>query len=106
MAGGRQGLCGRGRRSGWGDRNCSTRKRGEHVRSSLLQSRGDGRLTWRYAREVSHIVGIEIEQDDLRLATVDRPSDLENKVVFANADSIYLPFSKETFDIAILSWSL
>ena len=67
---------------------------------------GDGRLTWRYARSVGHIVGIEIVRDDLRLAMVDRPSDLENRVVFANADSLYLPFSKETFDIAILSWSL
>jgi ubiquinone/menaquinone biosynthesis C-methylase UbiE len=67
---------------------------------------GDGRLTWRYARSVHRVVGIEIERDDLRLAMVDRPSDLENKVVFANADSIYLPFSKETFDRAILSWSL
>jgi ubiquinone/menaquinone biosynthesis C-methylase UbiE len=67
---------------------------------------GDGRLTWRFARSAGHVVGIEIEQGDLRLAMVDRPSDLKNKAVFANADSVYLPFSKETFDIAILSWSL
>ena len=67
---------------------------------------GDGRLTWRYAREVSHVVGVEIERDDLRLAMVDRPADLENSVMFANADSVHLPFSKETFDLAILSWSL
>ncbi|HUG34775.1 MAG TPA: class I SAM-dependent methyltransferase [Anaerolineales bacterium] len=67
---------------------------------------GDGRLTWRYAREVRRVVGVEIEQDDLRLAIIDRPSDLENKVIFTNVDSIYLPFSKETFDLAILSWSL
>lgn len=67
---------------------------------------GDGRLTWRYSRSVRHTVGVDIERDDLRLATVDRPSDLENRVVFANADSIHLPFSKETFDLALLSWSL
>jgi ubiquinone/menaquinone biosynthesis C-methylase UbiE len=67
---------------------------------------GDGRLTWRYARSVGQIVGVEIERDDLRLATIDRPSDLAAKAVFANADSIYLPFAKETFDLAILSWSL
>ena len=67
---------------------------------------GDGRLTWRYARDVNRVVGVEIERDDLRLALVDRPSDLENKTVFTNADSIYLPFSKETFDLAVLSWSL
>lgn len=67
---------------------------------------GDGRLTWRYARSVGYVVGIEIERDDLRVATIDRPSDLAKKVFFANADSTHLPFSKETFDIAILSWSL
>lgn len=67
---------------------------------------GDGRLTWRYAREVRRVVGVEIERDDLRLAIIDRPADLENKAIFTNADSISLPFSKETFDLAILSWSL
>jgi ubiquinone/menaquinone biosynthesis C-methylase UbiE len=67
---------------------------------------GDGRLTWRYARSVGHLVGIEIERDDLRLAMLDRPSDLEHKVVFAHADSVHLPFRKETFDLALLSWSL
>lgn len=67
---------------------------------------GDGRLTWRYAREAGHVVGVEISRDDLRFALVDRPSDLEDRAAFANADSIHLPFSKETFDLAILSWSL
>jgi len=67
---------------------------------------GDGRLTWRYVRSVGYVVGVEIERGDLRVATIDRPSDLADKAVFANADSIHLPFSKETFDIAILAWSL
>lgn len=67
---------------------------------------GDGRLTWRYARAIARVVGVEIERDDLRVATIDRPSDLVDKVVFANADSFRLPFAKETFDTAILSWSL
>jgi ubiquinone/menaquinone biosynthesis C-methylase UbiE len=67
---------------------------------------GDGRLTWRYARTVRQVIGIEIERDDLRVATIDRPSDLADKVLFTKADSVYLPFSKETFDLAVLSWSL
>lgn len=67
---------------------------------------GDGRLTWRYARSVKHVLGVEIERDDLRLAMADRPSDLLENVFFVNADSIHLPFSKETFDQAVLSWSL
>jgi ubiquinone/menaquinone biosynthesis C-methylase UbiE len=67
---------------------------------------GDGRLTWQYARAARHVTGIEIVLDDLRVATIDRPSDLTEKVLFANADSVHLPFSKETFDLAIFSWSL
>lgn len=67
---------------------------------------GDGRLTWRYAHKVSRVAGIEIKRDNLRIAILERPHDLEDRVVFANADSLDLPFAKETFDLAILSWSL
>jgi ubiquinone/menaquinone biosynthesis C-methylase UbiE len=65
---------------------------------------GDGRLTWQYARSARFTAGIDLEADDLRLATIDRPSGL--RVSFARADSVHLPFSKATFDIAILAWSL
>jgi len=66
---------------------------------------GDGRLTWRYARSTRLVTGIDLHSDDLRFATIDRPSDLDDKVLFALADSIFLPFAKETFDIAVLAWS-
>ena len=67
---------------------------------------GEGRLTWQYAKETRLTVGIDLDQDALRVATIDRPSDLENKVYFSHAMSEQLPFSKETFDITILAWSL
>lgn len=67
---------------------------------------GEGRLTWQYANETQSTVAVDLDRDALRVARVDRPSDLENKVHFAGADSIYLPFAKEKFDIAILAWSL
>ena len=67
---------------------------------------GEGRLTWQYAKETRSTVGIDLDKDSLRVATIDRPSDLENKVYFSRAMSEQLPFSKETFDIAILAWSL
>jgi len=66
---------------------------------------GEGRLTWQYARETRSTFGVDLETDALRVATIDRPSDLENKVHFSRAMSEHLPFSKETFDIAILAWS-
>ena len=67
---------------------------------------GEGRLTWQYAKETRQTVGIDLDQDALRVATIERPSDLKDSVHFSRAMSEQLPFSKETFDIAVLAWSL
>ena len=67
---------------------------------------GEGRLTWRYASASLSTNGLDPKKDALRVATIDRPSDLANKVHFANAQAEHIPFRKETFDIAILAWSL
>lgn len=67
---------------------------------------GEGRMTWQYAKETRTTIGIDTDKDALRVANVDRPSDLEHRVLFTCAASEYLPFSKETFDIAVLAWSL
>lgn len=67
---------------------------------------GEGRLTWRYASAPHSTIGIDPDKDALRVARIDRPSDLEGKVHFINAKSEHIPFAKETFDIAILAWSL
>ena len=66
---------------------------------------GEGRLTWQYAKEPSLTVAIDLDADALRVATLDRSSDLENRVYFSRAMSEHLPFSKEMFDLAILAWS-
>jgi ubiquinone/menaquinone biosynthesis C-methylase UbiE len=67
---------------------------------------GEGRLTWQYAKDPKTVIAVDLDRDSLRVAKVDRPYDVENKVHLACATSEYLPFSKETFDIAILAWSL
>ena len=67
---------------------------------------GEGRLTWQYAKAARSTTAIDLDADALRVATIDRPSDLESKVYFALAKSEQLPFSKETFDISVLAWSL
>jgi ubiquinone/menaquinone biosynthesis C-methylase UbiE len=66
---------------------------------------GEGRLTWRYAAKPLMTVGIDPDRDALRVATIDRPSDLEDRVSFSNAQAEWLPFPKETFDLAVLAWS-
>ena len=67
---------------------------------------GEGRLTWQYATDARSVVAVDLDHDSLRVAKVDRPSDLNDKVHLACTNSEYLPFSKEKFDIAILAWSL
>ena len=67
---------------------------------------GEGRLTWRYAETAKNVVGIDPDRNSLRVASYDRPSDLEGTVHFANAQAEHVPFRKETFDIALLAWSL
>ena len=67
---------------------------------------GEGRLTWKYAGASSLTVGFDPDQDALRVARADSPSDLRKHVHFARASADNIPFSKETFDIAILAWSL
>jgi ubiquinone/menaquinone biosynthesis C-methylase UbiE len=67
---------------------------------------GEGRLTWKYAGASSLTVGIDPDHDALRVARADSLHDLKTRVHFANASASHIPFSKETFDIAILAWSL
>ena len=66
---------------------------------------GEGRLSWQYAYTPTFTIGIDPDHDSLRVATIDRPSDLTDKVLFSQAQSEYLPFRKETFDMAVLAWS-
>lgn len=76
---------------------------GKHV---LEIGCGEGRLTWQYAGNARTTIGIDPDRDALRVAMYDRPANMEHKAYFACTDSRHLPFSKETFDIAILAWSL
>ena len=67
---------------------------------------GEGRLTWKYAAASNLTVGIDPDQDALRIARADSPHDLHRHVQFTRASAMHIPFSKETFDITILAWSL
>ncbi|MBC7878284.1 MAG: class I SAM-dependent methyltransferase [Anaerolineales bacterium] len=67
---------------------------------------GEGRLTWKYAKFAKQVIAFDPDHDALRIARADCPVDLHKHVYFAEASADYIPFSKETFDIAILAWSL
>jgi ubiquinone/menaquinone biosynthesis C-methylase UbiE len=66
---------------------------------------GDGRLTWHYASAARQVTGIDLHEDDLRIAMVDRPNNLAEKINFARADAMHLPFAIGSFDLAIYAWS-
>ena len=67
---------------------------------------GEGRLTWEYARSAKQVMGIDPDAGAVRVANYDTPDDLRKTTAFACASSLHLPFLHETFDIALLSWSL
>jgi ubiquinone/menaquinone biosynthesis C-methylase UbiE len=67
---------------------------------------GDGRLTWRYGVAAARVIGIDPDAEALLAATRECPTDLRGSVSFARASSLNLPFPRDTFDIAILAWSL
>ena len=66
---------------------------------------GDGRLTWRYASAAAQVIGIDLHPDDLRVAVIDRPSDLTERVHFARADAMNLPIADTSCDVVIFAWS-
>jgi ubiquinone/menaquinone biosynthesis C-methylase UbiE len=67
---------------------------------------GEGRLTWRYASSARQVIGIDPDRDALRVTFYDMPSALRKSTILACASGLNLPFSHETFDIALLAWSL
>jgi ubiquinone/menaquinone biosynthesis C-methylase UbiE len=67
---------------------------------------GEGRLTWKYAAAPNLTVGFDPDHQALCVAQADAPSVMRERVYFAQASANHIPFSKETFDIAILAWSL
>jgi ubiquinone/menaquinone biosynthesis C-methylase UbiE len=67
---------------------------------------GDGRLTWSLASTTRHIVGTDFEMQELRIAQKALKEADSKKMCFAAAQGESLPFTKETFNQAIFSWSL
>lgn len=65
---------------------------------------GEGRLAWRYASAAHRVTGIDPTHERIKVAVQDRPAGLPVDLTMARAQA--LPFPRETFDRAILAWSL
>jgi ubiquinone/menaquinone biosynthesis C-methylase UbiE len=67
---------------------------------------GHGRLTWRFADAVRWVAGIDVDEEALHFAPRESPPELRPVAGWALAEAEHLPFSRETFDLAVLAWSL
>ena len=67
---------------------------------------GDGRLAFRYANASAFVVGIEPQEKELAAAAEACPLHLRQRMSFLQTTALALPFRNESFDIAVLAWSL
>jgi ubiquinone/menaquinone biosynthesis C-methylase UbiE len=67
---------------------------------------GDGRLTWRYAEAARRVTGIDPDAEELAIASCECPPHLCSRVTLTQAQAGALPFPRESFDVAVLAWSL
>ena len=67
---------------------------------------GDGRLTWRYATEAAEVFALDVNEKKINRAANACPVELREKVMFKTADIVSFDAGDNSFDIAILSYSL
>ncbi|MGB7860895.1 MAG: class I SAM-dependent methyltransferase [Acidimicrobiia bacterium] len=67
---------------------------------------GDGRLTWRYAAEAAEVVALDVNERKIAAAIESCPAELRTKVTFRTADINSFETGEDSFDAAILSYSL
>lgn len=67
---------------------------------------GNGRLTWRYASLPALIIGVDPDPERLEMAVANRPHARAHNVSFVAGSAETLPFDDQSFEVAILSWSL
>jgi 2-polyprenyl-3-methyl-5-hydroxy-6-metoxy-1,4-benzoquinol methylase len=67
---------------------------------------GDGRLTFRYAEAPTSVVGIDTNEQEIRLTAEVTRAELRGHVQFLCASATALPFSHEQFEIVLLASSL
>ena len=67
---------------------------------------GDGRLTWRYAREAASVLAIDPDTMAVAKAEELLPAELKAIVTFQTANMVTLDLRPSAYDIALFAWSM
>jgi ubiquinone/menaquinone biosynthesis C-methylase UbiE len=67
---------------------------------------GDGRMTWRYAEKASSILAVDVDEEKIEAAKRATPDHLRSKVRFDVIDLTRAQLPADSFDAAVLSYSL
>jgi ubiquinone/menaquinone biosynthesis C-methylase UbiE len=67
---------------------------------------GDGRLTWRFANAAVAVLAIDPNEARIEIARRSQEQTRRSNVTFRVADVTTVDLPKETFDVALLSWSI
>jgi ubiquinone/menaquinone biosynthesis C-methylase UbiE len=69
---------------------------------------GDGRMTWRYAKQAASVLALDANEEKIERAIGNSPEALRSKVRFLVADitDAELELPQDAFEVAILSHSL
>ncbi|HEY3070844.1 MAG TPA: class I SAM-dependent methyltransferase [Gaiellaceae bacterium] len=67
---------------------------------------GEGRLTWRFAGQTASVLAIDPDEERIAQAREELPAELAERVRLEVMDAVELDVPKQSFDFALLSWSL
>jgi ubiquinone/menaquinone biosynthesis C-methylase UbiE len=67
---------------------------------------GDGRLTFRYARQAASVLAVDPDVEVIERARAAMPPELAETVTFAVGGAEEVDAPRASFDLALFSWSL
>lgn len=67
---------------------------------------GDGRLTWRFAEKASSVLAVDVIEEKIEAARQTTPDYLRSRVTFEVMDVTRTQLPADSFDAAVLSYSL
>lgn len=67
---------------------------------------GDGRMTWRFAERAAYVLALDVDEEKIEEARQSTPAHLASTVRFETTDITQTELPPDSFDAAVLSYSL